>query len=1038
MVVLHGAWLEGEWLLWGEETSGDGSVCVKEEGELSQADEPAGWGCGRDALATALGAFDSGGAAGRIADAQRVIAWLPTVHGSAAASRPWLRRGRQGQPAALAPWRVWALPLRGEDLFAVLGAVAESRRLARGVMAGNDVGAWSDLVRYAGAVVARRQYLPGLRAVRDEAPVAPEEALLPERHLADTGYESRWAPALDKAELRRFEAFTERLPGVAACLTRGAAPPPSREGCQAAAAAFLDEAVDRLVRLAAVTTLSRAHAERGRYFSVHDAWSASLRGETRTIRWESRADVAALAEEVARWRRPVDLEGRSQVRLCFELDEPEAGSEAWRLCYRVERLDQGGERVDWGEMWRDPRLGTPGREGLLTALGQAALIAPAVAAGGVEGSLLTTEEAHRFMRTDAVVLESAGFAVRLPAWWKGVGSQVQVLARVAADGASQEGAFTLAALVDVDWQIAIGGEPVTAEELARLAESGQALVRFRDRWIEVNRAQINEALRLWRRQLSEARAANDMVRLMLGIDGDAHGLSVAGVKATGWLGQLMSRLRGETALEPLAPPAGFCGTLRPYQERGYAWLAFLRQWGLGACLADDMGLGKTIQALALIERERERGERRPVLLVCPTSMLTNWAREAARFVPALPVRIHHGADRSVASTFGEEASSAGLVVTSYNLLYRDYASIRQVAWAGVILDEAQNIKNPDTRQAQAARALQADYRVALTGTPVENQVGDLWSIMDFLNPGMLGPRSAFREKFALPIKTGIDPAARDRLRQTTAPFVLRRLKTDRDIIRDLPEKREACVYCTLTREQASLYQGVLDELSATLKSGTSGIGRRGQVLASITRLKQVCNHPAHFLGEAGEMAGRSGKLDRLREMVEEVVAAGDAALVFTQYAAMGGLLQKHLQQEFGCFVPFLHGGTPRLERDAQVAAFQACTGAAVFILSLKAGGTGLNLTRANHVFHFDRWWNPAVENQATDRAFRIGQTRDVMVHKFVCAGTLEERIEAMIREKSALADELVVSGEAWLTELGDTDLRNALALSQDAVGEWEP
>jgi len=1046
MVVLHGSWLADEWLLWGEETSevggglrGDCDHTPAGDPCVPGAPEP--WGCDREALSRALAAFESGGAAERaVSDARIYFARLPANAGRIASSRQWLRRGSAGA-SVLTLRRVWALPLQVNELFLVLGATSEGRRLAPGVMAGNDMGAWSDLFRLAGAVVARRQVLPGVRAAGD-AP-DPCETPMPGGVLPDTGYESRWEPALDRAEVRRFTVLAACLPGAALALSSdGASAPHSGDPLQAAAAAFFDEVVDRLVRLASVTTLSRAHAERGRTFSAHDAWGASLRGDTRAIRWESPVEIASLAEEIARWRRSVDLESRSPLHLCFELEDPPGESAPWRLRYRVEGLGQTDEdpRTDWEQAWHDNRVDAAGRESLLMALGQAALIAPIVDAGdgGVTGATLTTDQAHRFMRSDAPLLQAAGFGVRLPPWWQGAASHIQVLARVTAEGSPVAGSFTLASLVDVDWQIAIGGEPVTAVELARLAEAGHALVRFRDRWVEVNHGQVNEALKLWRRQMREARAANDIIRMMLGIDGDAHGLAVAGVEAGGWLGQLIRRLRGETALEPLPPPAGFCGTLRPYQERGYAWLAFLRQWGLGACLADDMGLGKTIQALALIAREREQGERRPVLLVCPTSVLTNWAREAARFIPAVPVHVHHGAGRSVSGTFAEEAAAAGIVVTSYTLLHRDYASIRQVAWAGLILDEAQNIKNPDTRQAQAARALQADYRIALTGTPVENQVGDLWSIMDFLNPGLLGARAAFRETFALPIKTGIDLTARDRLRQTTAPFVLRRLKTDRDIIRDLPEKREASVYCTLTREQASLYQGVLDELGAALKNGASGISRRGLVLASITRLKQVCNHPAHFLGEDGELGGRSGKLDRLREMLEEVVAAGEGALVFTQYAAMGTLLQRHLQQAFGCFVPFLHGGTPRAERDAQVAAFQAHAGAAVFVLSLKAGGTGINLTRANHVFHFDRWWNPAVENQATDRAFRIGQTRDVMVHKLVCGGTLEDRIEAMIREKTALADDLVASGESWLTELNDTDLRDALALAQDAVGEWTP
>jgi SNF2 family DNA or RNA helicase len=435
-------------------------------------------------------------------------------------------------------------------------------------------------------------------------------------------------------------------------------------------------------------------------------------------------------------------------------------------------------------------------------------------------------------------------------------------------------------------------------------------------------------------------------------------------------------------------------------------------------------------------RERERGEKRPVLLVCPTTVLGNWQREAAKFTPGLAVLCHHGPDRGLGDLFAEEAKNYALVVTSYALLPRDYATLRRVSWAGVILDEAQNIKNPDTRQSQAARALTADYRFALTGTPVENHVGDLWSIMDFLNPGLLGARTAFRERFLRPIQAGVDPAARERLRRATAPFILRRLKTDRTVISDLPEKTENKVFCPLTREQAAMYASVLADLSNALV-GAEGIKRRGLVLATLTRLKQICNHPENYAKAGGELANRSGKLDRIGAMLEEVVSSGDHALVFTQFAEMGTLLQQHIGQLFGFEPPFLHGGVPAHERDRMVAAFQAAGGPPVFVLSLRAGGTGLNLTRANHVFHFDRWWNPAVENQATDRAFRIGQTRDVMVHKLICSGTLEDRIDAMITAKTAVADDVIGSGEAWLTKLSDEELKATLALVPGAVADDE-
>jgi SNF2 family DNA or RNA helicase len=357
-----------------------------------------------------------------------------------------------------------------------------------------------------------------------------------------------------------------------------------------------------------------------------------------------------------------------------------------------------------------------------------------------------------------------------------------------------------------------------------------------------------------------------------------------------------------------------------------------------------------------------------------------------------------------------------------------------VQWAGVVLDEAQNIKNPDTKQSQAVRSLVSDYRVALTGTPVENHVGDLWAIMDFLNPGLLGTREQFKRSFFVPIQAYREREASKRLQRITTPFILRRLKTDRSIISDLPEKLEMKVFCTLTREQGSLYASVVEDAEKKIRDA-EGIERRGVILATLTKLKQVCNHPAHFLRDGSDLEGRSGKLARLTEMLEEVIEAGDRSLVFTQFAEMGALLQSHMQEMLGREVLFLHGGVPKRKRDDQIARFQSGAPDAppIFVLSLKAGGLGLNLTRANHVFHFDRWWNPAVENQATDRAFRIGQQSNVQVHKYVCAGTLEERIDEMIERKRSIAEDIVGTGEAWITELDDDELHDMLALRSDAV-----
>jgi SNF2 family DNA or RNA helicase len=473
-----------------------------------------------------------------------------------------------------------------------------------------------------------------------------------------------------------------------------------------------------------------------------------------------------------------------------------------------------------------------------------------------------------------------------------------------------------------------------------------------------------------------------------------------------------------------------------------------------------MGLGKTIMLLALMAHERAGPQPGPdaaqpaagagtavtheskvpqpvgpTLLVCPMSLVGNWQREAERFTPHLAVHVHHGSDRLSGDGLRVALNAADLVITTYAIAVRDRDELGEITWGRVVCDEAQNIKNPGTRQARAVRSLPAGSRVALTGTPVENRLSELWSIMEFTSPGLLGPAERFRSEFAIPVERHGDEEVSGRLRRLTGPFILRRVKTDKTIISDLPEKQEMKVWCNLTPEQASLYQATVTDMLARIEAAEEGIERRGLVLATMAKLKQVCNHPAHLLGDSSRLPGRSGKLARLEEICDEVIAAGERSLCFTQYAEFGRMLQPHLAARLGCPVLFLHGGTPKKKRDTMVEEFQHLNEPAVFLLSLKAGGTGLNLTAANHVIHVDRWWNPAVEDQATDRAFRIGQRKDVQVRKFVCVGTLEERIDAMIEEKKALAEQIVGTGEGWLTELSVADLRTVLALSPEAVSQ---
>ncbi len=477
----------------------------------------------------------------------------------------------------------------------------------------------------------------------------------------------------------------------------------------------------------------------------------------------------------------------------------------------------------------------------------------------------------------------------------------------------------------------------------------------------------------------------------------------------------------------------FQGELRPYQRYGASWLRFLESRVLGACLADDMGLGKTVQVIAVALSTARPAS--PTLVVCPMSVAGNWQREFARFAPSLKTFVHHGEQRLSKEEFHARALKSDIVITPYSLVWRDLASLERVVWGRIVLDEAQNIKNEKSLQAGAVKKLKAGSRIALTGTPVENRLAELWSIMDFLNPGVLGTAAEFSENYGVPVEKEKDAGKAEALREKIAPFLLRRLKTDKTVIQDLPEKNEMKVFCGLTPEQADLYRKFLAENLEKIKA-LGGIKRKGQILTALIRLKQICNHPVHFLKDGGTLENRSGKLDRLAEMLEEAVSEGDKALVFTQFSEMGNLMGPYFAEKLGCPVLYLCGGTSRMERDRLVKNFQSgIKGPAVFILSLRAGGTGLNLTAANHVFHFDRWWNPAVENQATDRAFRIGQTRDVQVHKLISMGTLEERIDRVLEKKMDLAGQIIDTGEDWITEMSDRQIEEFLLLEEGAIAE---
>jgi SNF2 family DNA or RNA helicase len=957
---------------------------------------------------------------------------LPSDNGNPLASPELLldREPSANDTARLLPFRIGGLALAPESALSWLVMLPTPEELdPHEFRLGADLRYWSTAARFALELLSRQKFLPSL-ATSDDTVMA------------------EWEP-LFETEIDRMEAFQAAMPPVCRAAARAGG---DEIGADVLLKSFLRSLVDRFVRRAA----SRLRL-RPRFVETEgEELLSSLLDAGGTFESERRT-AEALSEELLAWKAQFDEEEESPFRIAFRLDPPEESEEegetlageSWELRYFLQAVDDESLLVPvariWehgGTMWKHlERFLSRPQEMVLEGLGRAATLFPPIEASlkesRPESCRLDLGQAYGFLKEGAFLLKESGYGVLLPAWWGKREHSVGLSLRVTPSPSGTRSVLSplgLDALVEFDWQVALGGETLAREEFFELAELKQPLVRVRGQWVELSPERVEEVLDALKARPDVPRMTlGDVLQVEVGKARDTK-LPVTDLEATGWVELLLRRLAGEESLPHLDPPKTFHGKLRPYQKHGLSWLAFLGRWNLGACLADDMGLGKTIQVLALLLHLDESGELdRPVLLICPTSVVSNWRKEAERFAPSLKVLIHHGQERHEGEAFQREASRHHLIVSTYSLVHRDLERLSTVEWAALVLDEAQNIKNPQAKQTRAMRKLLAPRRIALTGTPVENRLQELWSIMEFLNPGYLGSEASFRRRYALPIERYRDPAATAELRRLVEPFVLRRVKTDPTVIRDLPRKNEMKVYCSLTPEQATLYQAVVQESLQKIEA-SEGIGRKGEVLAALTRLKQICNHPAHFLGDGSSLGDRSGKLTRLTEMLEEVLAEGDRALVFTQYAEMGKLIQRHVRDSLSVDVPFLHGAVPATERERLIASFQEDTsGPPVFVLSLKAGGFGLNLTEARHVFHFDRWWNPAVEDQATDRAFRIGQTRAVAVYKFICAGTVEEKVDELAERKKELAEAVIQSGESFLTELSTDGLRELFELRKEAL-----
>ncbi|GAA2012487.1 DEAD/DEAH box helicase [Nocardiopsis rhodophaea] len=1059
MLVLHGLWERaagggaadggGSLVLWGEDAALPARTTSQE------AIRPHPYAADHARLRAAITSLTetAGGTAALPAEVELFLPGSPThplpspalgpIGGAPAVSEPRLRR-----------WRIPAVRIPPTAASTTLTALMSASTTRAGSPTAHDVG---DLALGPGVhhLIAVHQFASRLVS---EGRVLPRIIGDPPRAV--------WRPVLCDPDARHLRGLTDALPPVA----RAHLDPHGTEAGELVPSALCDlldaAARDRLGSLA-------RGQQRGR-----SALTTALTSQDSAYR--TAAGTAALAARLQEWHRAAHRP-RGRARLLFRLVEPErdgstdvsapksstaqdtrdagtgqtsarhtsSGGEVWRVEFWVQSSADPSLQLPLADLWLgEGRTWLPEdvESTVLRDLARAARHYPAVhsALRELAPSAITmgTGGAYAFIRDAAPRLSAAGFAVVLPEWSGRSTLGLRLTAREQ-PRPSGRGGISPADLVDFSFEAVLGEEPVDLGELAELARLKQPLVRLRGNWVEVDPAHVRTALDFLRRRGRGTMRRDEALRAAMAPD--AAPLPVTGVDADGALGALLSGAT-EARLTPMSTPTDFDGSLRPYQQRGAAWLRFLGSLGLGAILADDMGLGKTVQLLALLTDAKARAGRSseawahgPTLLICPVSLVGNWQREAERFAPNLRVHVHHGTHRPHGNALARVVGSTDLIVTTYGVVLRDADELAAMPWHRVVCDEAQAIKNSGTRQARAVRDLNAECRIALTGTPVENNLGELWSIMEFANPGLLGSQAAFQHGIANRVEQEASKGdgsgggeSTALLKRMTGPFILRRLKTDRSIISDLPEKHEMRSWCTLTPEQASLYRAAVDDMTERI-DGADGIQRKGLVLATMARLKQICNHPAQFLGDGSGLAGRSGKLERLAGLLAEALAEGDKALCFTQYTALGDRWAPYLAERLGREVLWLHGGTPRARREEMMERFQSSTEPMVFLLSLKAAGTGLNLTAANQVVHIDRWWNPAVEDQATDRAFRIGQRRDVQVRKLICVGTLEERVDEMIERKKALAQGVIATGEDWLAELSTEQLREVVRLAPEAV-----
>jgi len=929
-------------------------------------------------------------------------------------------------------WQVNTLNLDLYDALDFLLALPETP--PKGIVFSDSLKFWTEVARFSLEIISINSYFPSTKVISQD--------------YEKTIFAGIWEAIIPNRILQSFNLLVKSIPYY--CLSFFNKDLTSQE----IVLTFINKTIDTFLRRKLSIHLPTQRRDQSEMINeLIEEWFKSLFNPTQVELECSTKDFAYFNGIIQSWQKSIFREiPETYFRTCFKLVPPdlETGGRNWRVEFYLQNQDDVSIIIPAEDVWKS-KAGTISylqekfedpQERLLKDLAEASTIFPKIGE-----SLETTfpsdvqlddREALEFLEVYSIQLEENDFGVFLPSWWKNPNGRLGLTLDLDEEGSSTNKSyslFTYNSLINFDWQFVIDDMKLSIDEFEKLSELKVPFVQLRGKWLKLEQDELDEAVEFFREYYNNLRMS-DILQLELEnedfIDRQKFDLIIKGD-----FNNTLQKIIEKSRIEIHDAPENFVGTLRPYQEKGYSWLLYLKQYGFGACLADDMGLGKTIQVIAyLLHKKNENPTATPALIICPTSILGNWFREIQRFAPSLTTMIHHGSKRTLDERFFGNASNYDLVITTYNLAQRDFDVLSQVDWSTIVIDEAQNVKNPSTKQSRKIKKLKCEYRIALTGTPIENRLSELWSILDFLNPGYLGSLKNFKESYVNPIENKQNSQRLNQLARLVQPFILRRLKTDPTIIKDLPEKNEFKVYCSMTEEQCVLYEAVVKDLIKRL-NGLQGISRKGLILAALTKLKQICNHPVQFMHESSiDLKGRSGKLDRLTEMLSEVIENNEKALIFTQYAELGQLLKAYLQEVLDKEVLLLYGGTPQKEREELIKRFQSTKDESpkVFILSIKAGGVGLNLTAANHVFHFDRWWNPSVENQATDRAYRIGQKKNVFVHKFISIGTLEENIDYLIEQKRELAESVIGTGESWLTEMSTEQLREILSLRKLTMG----